>query len=74
MKLPDLLGASGSTRVRRGLLQHGSTCCQRTVLQEVDLAGAQGRKVGRLILEDAVDQFVDERQLELGCRRTFRSQ
>jgi hypothetical protein len=41
------------------------------ILQHVELAGAQRRQAGRLVLDGAVDDLVDERQLVLDSPSIF---
>ena len=65
MKVPRLVQPAVPLQLRRALLQRVDVL-PADRLQHVELAGAQRRDVGRLVLDRAIGDLVDERQLVFG--------
>ena len=66
---PDMLSQLRPLQRRRALLELLDVL-PADVFQNIELGGAQRRDVGRLILDGAVDELVDERELVATRRRS----
>ena len=72
MPVPLVASQRFHLQLRHALLQHVRVL-PADDFENVELAGAQRRDLRRLVLQDAVGELVDERQLEFGFAELFPS-